>query len=85
MSVTLIAVVIALLLGHLAQPFVAALRQYDWYADWLRWLSARFGEGSAWRGRYGIAIALTMTITSVLFYFAARACWHWSFAKAFER
>lgn len=58
MSVTLIAVVIALLLGHLAQPFVAALRQYDWYADWLRWLSARFGEGSAWRRRFGIAIAL---------------------------
>lgn len=58
MSVTLIAVVIALLLGHFAQPFVAALRQYDWYVDWLRWLSARFGEGSAWRGRFGIAIAL---------------------------
>ena len=65
MSVTLIAVVIALLLGHLAQPFVAALRQYDWYADWLRWLSARFGEGSAWRGRYGIAIALAVPLLVV--------------------
>ncbi|KGM54722.1 membrane protein [Lysobacter daejeonensis GH1-9] len=58
MSVTLIAVIIALLLGHLAQPFVAALRQYDWFTDWLRWLSVRFGEGSAWRGRFGIAIAM---------------------------
>jgi AmpE protein len=58
MSVTLIAVIIALLLGHLAQPFVAALRQYDWFTDWLRWLSTRFGEGSAWRGRFGIAIAM---------------------------
>lgn len=58
MSVTLIAVVIALLLGHLAQPFAAALRQYDWYTDWLSWLSARFGEGTAWPGRRGIAIAL---------------------------
>ena len=65
MSVTLIAVVIALLLGHLAQPFVAALRQYDWYADWLRWLSARFGEGSVWRGRYGIAIALAVPLLVV--------------------
>lgn len=34
-------------------------------------------------GAYGIAIALTMTITSFLFYRAARYCWHWSFAKAF--
>ena len=34
-------------------------------------------------GAYGIAIALTMTITSFLFYTAARACWNWSFPKAF--
>jgi KUP system potassium uptake protein len=33
-------------------------------------------------GAYGIAIALTMAITSVLFYSAARASWGWSFARA---
>jgi KUP system potassium uptake protein len=33
-------------------------------------------------GAYGIAIALTMAFTSVLFYSAARAVWGWSFAKA---
>jgi KUP system potassium uptake protein len=33
-------------------------------------------------GAYGIAIALTMTITSILFFAAARACWNWSLPKA---
>ena len=42
-----------------------------------------FETSAALAGAYGIAIALTMTITSILFYFAARACWNWSFAKAF--
>ena len=42
-----------------------------------------FQTSAALAGAYGIAIALTMTITSVLFFFAARACWNWSFAKAF--
>ena len=42
-----------------------------------------FQTSSALAGAYGIAIALTMTITSILFYFAARAYWNWSFAKAF--
>lgn len=33
-------------------------------------------------GAYGIAIALTMTVTTVLFYFASRMVWHWSNQKA---
>lgn len=33
-------------------------------------------------GAYGIAISLTMAITSILFYTAARAAWHWSVEKA---
>jgi KUP system potassium uptake protein len=33
-------------------------------------------------GAYGIAISLTMTITSVLFFFAARVVWGWSKFKA---
>jgi KUP system potassium uptake protein len=45
-------------------------------------LVVTFGSSSALAGAYGIAIALTMTITSLLFYFAVRSCWHWSFAKA---
>jgi KUP system potassium uptake protein len=42
-----------------------------------------FKTSAALAGAYGIAIALTMSITSILFYSAARACWRWSFAKAF--
>ena len=58
MSVTLIATVIALVLGHLAPSLAASVRQYGWYRDWLSWLDAQFGEGSFWRSRWGIAIAL---------------------------
>ena len=58
MSITLIAVVIALALGHAAPTFAAAVRQFDWYAHWLQWLDARFPQVGWWRGRFGIALAL---------------------------
>ncbi|MBK1883599.1 potassium transporter Kup [Luteolibacter pohnpeiensis] len=41
-----------------------------------------FKTSTALAGAYGIAIALTMTITSLLFYSATRAVWAWSKAKA---
>ena len=37
-----------------------------------------FRSSSALAGAYGIAIALTMTVTSLLFYAAARRVWGWS-------
>jgi AmpE protein len=58
MSVALIATVVALVLGHLAQSLAAALRVYGWYGNWLRWLDAQFPEGSFWRGSWGIVVAL---------------------------
>ncbi|MEG3191508.1 hypothetical protein [Lysobacter sp. D1-1-M9] len=58
MAVTLIATVVALLLGHLVPSLAASVRQFGWYGDWLRWLDARFPEGGFWRGRWGIALAL---------------------------
>jgi AmpE protein len=58
MSITLVAVVIALVLGHVAPALVTAARHYHWYGHWLRWLDARAGEEGFWRGRYGIAMAL---------------------------
>lgn len=58
MSITLVAVVIALVLGHVAPALVTAARRYHWYGHWLRWLDAQAGEGGFWRGRYGIALAL---------------------------
>lgn len=61
------------------------------YVPTVNWLLAfscillvvSFETSAALAGAYGIAIALTMAITSILFYSAARACWQWSFAKAF--
>ncbi|QTN30907.1 KUP/HAK/KT family potassium transporter [Akkermansiaceae bacterium] len=46
-------------------------------------LVVTFETSAALAGAYGIAIALTMAITSILFFSAARAYWHWSFARAF--
>ena len=58
MSVTLIAAVVALVLGHLAPSLAAAVRQNGWYGDWIGWLNRQFGDGSFWRGSWGIALAL---------------------------
>ncbi|MFC7301975.1 hypothetical protein [Cognatiluteimonas weifangensis] len=65
MSITLIAVVLALALGHAAPALAAAVRDYDWYGRWLRWLDGRFPEGGFWRGRYGIALALAPPLLAV--------------------
>jgi len=58
MFTTLLAVVVALALGHLAQPLAVAVRQYGWFDQWMRWLDGRFPGDGFWRGRYGIALAL---------------------------
>lgn len=59
MSTTLIAVIFALVLGHLAPGFAASVRRHDGFGLWLRWLDARFGDGpSVWRGHYGVLLAL---------------------------
>jgi AmpE protein len=70
-SVTLIAVVVALLLGHLAQSLAASVRHYEWFSNWLRWLDARFPEGSFWRGRWGIVVALLPPVLAVGLFQAA--------------
>ena len=44
-------------------------------------LVVEFGSSAALAGAYGIGIALTMTITSLLFFSAARAVWGWSTLK----
>jgi AmpE protein len=57
MSLTLIAVVIALVLGHVVPSLAASSRDFGWYRRWLQWLDARFPSGF-WRGRHGIVLAL---------------------------
>lgn len=65
MAATLLAVVVALAIGHLAADIAAGVRQYGWFAGWLRWLNAQFPEGSIWRGTYGIALALVVPLLVV--------------------
>ncbi|KAF1687198.1 hypothetical protein B1992_04225 [Pseudoxanthomonas broegbernensis] len=58
MFTTLVAVIAALVLGHIAPAPVAALRQFRWYRQALGWLGAQGGEGSFWHGRHGLWLAL---------------------------
>ena len=58
MSITLLAVVIALVLGHIAPALVNAARRYSWYGHWLQWLGMRAGETGFWHGPQGITLAL---------------------------
>jgi AmpE protein len=69
MSATLIAVIFALVLGHVAPALATAVRQYDWYRVWLGWLDARFPEGeNLWRGRYGVLLAVLPPLLPVILF-----------------
>ncbi|KRG71596.1 hypothetical protein [Pseudoxanthomonas dokdonensis] len=74
MSTTLLAVVIALVLGHVASAQLVSLRRFHWYQSWLQWLGEQSGEGSFWRGRHGIVLALLPPLLLV-------ALLQWSFAS----
>lgn len=65
MSVTLIAAVVALVLGHLAPSLAVSVRRYGWYRQWIGWLDGQFPEGSFWHGRWGIALALLPPLLAV--------------------
>lgn len=71
MFVTLLAVVLALALGHLAPSLAQSLRDYGWFGRWMQWLDGRFPDDGFWRGRYGIVLALLPPLLLVaLFQFA---------------
>ncbi len=73
MFATLLAVVVALVLGHLAHVLAEGLRQHGWFTRWLRWLDGRFPQDGFWRGRYGIVLALLPPLLLVaLFQLALR-------------
>ena len=65
MFMTLAAVVVALVLGHVARDLAAAVRRHGWFEDWLRWLGARMQAGGFWHGRWGIALALAAPLLVV--------------------
>ena len=65
MSITLIAVVIALIVGH-TMPSLVALRRYDWFIRWLEWLAAQLGDNASWRSGWGLLFALAPPLLVVL-------------------
>ena len=65
MSITLVAVVLALVLGHVAPVLVASFRQYGWYDAWLHWLGESARDGGVWTKRHGIALALVPVLLVV--------------------
>ena len=73
MAATLIAVVAALVIGHMAQSLAASMRQYDWYGNWLGWLETQLAGNGFWQGRWGITLALLPPLAAVgLFQLALR-------------
>jgi AmpE protein len=61
MALTLIAVVLALVLGHVA-PGLIGLRRYGWFVSWLQWLGRLFGGQSAWQGRFGLLLGVGIPV-----------------------
>ena len=53
MAIVLFAVLIAIVAGHVV-PDLARLRDYSWFASWLRSAGERFGNGAVWQGGAGI-------------------------------
>ncbi|KAF1690883.1 regulatory signaling modulator protein AmpE [Pseudoxanthomonas koreensis] len=66
MFTTLVAVVAALVLGHVAPAPMASLRRFHWFERWLDWVGAHAGEGGFWQGRSGIWLALLPPVLLVL-------------------
>ena len=63
MFTTLVAVIAALVLGHLAPAPMAALRDWRWFGRWLGWLQAHGGEAAA--GRFGLVLAIAPAVLLV--------------------
>jgi AmpE protein len=63
-ALTLIAVVLALVLGHIV-PSLLAVRRYDWFIAWLQWLGRLLGGQSAWQGRFGLLLAAGLPVLAV--------------------
>ncbi len=64
MALTLIAVVLALVLGHVA-PGLIALRRYGWFVAWLGWFGRLLGGAGTWRGRLGLMLAIGLPVLAV--------------------
>lgn len=72
MALTLIAVVLALVMGHIV-PGLMGLRRYGWFVAWLHLLGKLFQGESIWQGRFGalMAIGIPVALVAVIQYFLA--------------
>jgi AmpE protein len=70
MALTLIAVVIALVLGHIA-PSIVKLRPYGWFVSWVGVLNKSLNGESLWQGRAAacISVLLPVSIVAVIQYY----------------
>ncbi|HBK46449.1 MAG TPA: hypothetical protein DDZ67_08450 [Xanthomonadaceae bacterium] len=66
MFTTLVAVIVALALGHVLPAQTAALRGFGWLERWLQWLGGQAGAQGAWQARYGAALVLAPLLLVVL-------------------
>ncbi|KQQ73109.1 hypothetical protein ASF73_10675 [Xanthomonas sp. Leaf131] len=66
MFTTLVAVVVALALGHLVPAQVTRLRRFEWFGHWLRRLDSYAAGRGAWQGRYGVLLALLPALLVVV-------------------
>jgi AmpE protein len=64
MALTLIAVVLSLVLGHVL-PALPMLRRYDWFVAWLQALARVFAGQGAWQGRFGLLLAVGVPVAVV--------------------
>ena len=64
MALTLIAVVLSLVLGHVL-PALPTLRRYDWFVAWLQALARVFAGQGAWQGRFGLLLAVGLPVAAV--------------------
>ena len=66
MSLTLLATVLALALGHLAPGLAQSVRRHDWFLQWLGWLDTHRDDLTWWPRLGGIALALLPPVLLVV-------------------
>ena len=63
MFTTLVAVITALVLGHLAASTMTALRDWRWFGHWLGWVQRQAGVVA--EGRFGLVLAVVPVLALV--------------------
>ncbi|HHW4680790.1 MAG TPA: regulatory signaling modulator protein AmpE [Xylella taiwanensis] len=84
MFMTLIAVIVALTLGHLFPAQVATLRSFGWFGRWLAWIGRLAQMRDLWQTSYGLGLALGPLLLAVaLLQWCLDGVWHGLFSLLF--